>query len=225
MTEDEFLSDVSEHVVEVLRDDGLYRHIRFRRPGTMCSHFDLLTWPGYLCYTGDMGTYVFCRIPDMFQFFRTDREYAERHGRRLAVNLSYWSEKLQAVDGARREASAIEFSPAKFRRVIEQIRRQWIRDARDTLSKKQRRSLWEAVGDEVLGQIEDGEHDAYAAARDFSWSLSGLGYRDGERKWQFDDLWDHSFTEYTHRFQWCCYALAWGIEQYELAKASTEAVA
>lgn len=51
----------------------------------------------YLCYTGDMGTYVFQRLTDMFEFFRTDREYKKRNGGKLAVNLSYWGEKLQAT--------------------------------------------------------------------------------------------------------------------------------
>lgn len=71
----------------MLHEDGIYRHIRFRQPGTMCMHFDLITWPGYLCYTGDMGTYVFTRLADMFEFFRTDLTYAPRTGRLLAVNL------------------------------------------------------------------------------------------------------------------------------------------
>lgn len=83
-----FMRDVATHEMTVFRDDGLYRHIRFRRPNTMRTHFDLITYPGYLCYSGDMGTYVFSRLDDMFEFFRTDRD----------INPGYWSEKLQAVD-------------------------------------------------------------------------------------------------------------------------------
>ena len=72
-TEQSFLKDVAEHQMTVLRDDGVNRHVQFRRPGTICMGFELITWPGYLCYTGDMGTYVFRRLEDMFEFFRTDR--------------------------------------------------------------------------------------------------------------------------------------------------------
>jgi len=219
MNEARFLSDVGCHVMDVIRDDGLYRHIRFHVPGTMGMHFDLITWPGYLCYTGDMGTYVFCRLHDMFQFFRTDCKYAQECGRRLGINLGYWSEKLEAVDGRQRSGGAKEFSAAKFRRVIEEWRVRWIREARGRLTKEQRRSLWEAVRDDVIDHIEDGEHGAYAAARDFSWSVSGDRWSGGH-VWEFEDLWDHDFTEYTHRFQWCCYALAWGIETYDAAKVS-----
>src|SRR5690348_13144744 len=95
-----FLKDVSTHEMIVIRDDGANRHIRFKRPGTSCMYFDLITWPGYLCYTGDMGTYVFSRLEDMFEFFRTDRDYNKRKGRELSINPKYWGEKLQAVDSA-----------------------------------------------------------------------------------------------------------------------------
>lgn len=76
ITEETFLADVAAHQIHVLRDDGVHRHIRFKRPGTYCMQFDLITWPGYLCYTGDMGTYVFNRLEDMFEFFRTGRSRA-----------------------------------------------------------------------------------------------------------------------------------------------------
>jgi len=181
-------------------------------------HFDLITWPGYLCYTGDMGTYVFRRLEDMFEFFRTDR----RDDSSLNINRHYWSEKLQAVDGNRHNGSAMQFSADKFRRVISEIRLEWIRDARDTLSKEQRRELWEAVDEEILQVLGDDDqgYAAQIAARDFYWSADGMSsrYRHGKRGWEFHDLWEYSFNDYTHRFTWCCYALAWGIKQYDEAK-------
>ncbi len=33
----------------------------------------LSAWPGHPAYAGDMGSFVFARLDDMFQFFRTDR--------------------------------------------------------------------------------------------------------------------------------------------------------
>lgn len=225
LTESEFLRDVGEHVMEVMRNDGIYRHIRFRKPGTTCMHFDLITWPGYLCYTGDMGTYVFTRLVDMFEFFRTDRSHAPRAGRRLAVNLSYWSEKLEAVDGSRRGGSAEEFDAARFRKVVNEYRLDWIRgDARTLLSKYERRELWEAVASDVLDRADDGEQVAFQAANDFEWKPSRYPAWT-RRSWRFDDFWDHSFTDYTHRFRWCCFALAWGIEQYDLQTTPQEVAA
>ena len=41
-----FAEDVAEHELTVRRDDGLYRHLRFQKPGTWIYGFDLITWPG-----------------------------------------------------------------------------------------------------------------------------------------------------------------------------------
>ncbi len=76
--EAEFLKDVSAHVMRVIRDDGAHRHLRFAAPTSSIYWFDVITYPGELVITGDCGTYVFRRLPDMFEFFRTDREYMER---------------------------------------------------------------------------------------------------------------------------------------------------
>lgn len=215
-----FLSDVEKHEMTIMRDDDVYRHIRFKRPDTGCYHFDLITWPGYLCYTGDMGTYVFSRTKDMFEFFRTDREYEHKRGRKLGINLSYWSEKLKAVDGNRRNGSAMEFDPEKFKHVINEYRVGWIKhEARryNGLDKEGRRDLWEAVQDEVLSRIDDGEHACLQAAYDFHYRKPGGGAI------CFEDLFEHNFNDYTFHFVWCCYALAWGVEKYDATKSEKAA--
>ncbi|MCR4305069.1 MAG: hypothetical protein NUV63_12755 [Gallionella sp.] len=211
-SEASFLKDVANHEMRVVRDDGLHRHVRFKEHGSCNMHFDLITWPGYLCYCGDMGTYVFRRLEDMFQFFRTDRE----HKKGLGINLSYWSEKLVAVDGGRNKGCAKEFDKERFERVICEYRIGWIRENRERLSKAQRRELWEAVRDDVLYRLDDGEHEVQQAAHDFSHTVERYGRT---VRFEFNDLWDHDFTDYTYHFVWCCYALAWGIKQYDEARA------
>lgn len=216
-TEERFLRDVAQHELIVIREDGVNRHLRFKQPGTGNMHFDLITWPGILCYTGDMGTYVFQRTTDMFEFFRQDRKYNQSRGRQLSINLGYWTEKLIAIDGGRCGGKAKAFDEEKFKRVINEYRVGWIRSAKEhgTLDKAGRRELWEAVGDEVIGVLVDSGERAQFAAFDFSYSPSRNSERHG---WQFDDLFEHDFTEYTHRMVWCCYALAWGIEKYDASK-------
>ena len=214
ITEDQFLKEVDQHVMEVIRDDGLYRHIRFRRPGTMCMHFDLITWPGYLCYCGDMGTYVFSRLSDMLEFFRTDRDYAHRSGRKLGINPGYWSEKLLAVDGNRRSAGVKEFSAARFERTVKDWLANWMRH--EGLDKEGRRELRRLVEDQVLPSAHDGEVRAFDAVMGFSEEVDG-------QRFEFTDFWEVDCTEYTHRFVWCCYALAWGIQKYDESKTVPEA--
>lgn len=218
LTEASFLKDVATHEMQLLRDDGVYRHLRFKRPGTVCMYFDLITWPGFLCYTGDMGTFVFTRLRDMFEFFRTDREYAQRRGdRQLFVDHGYWSEKLVAVDGQRSNGSAMEFSEALLRAYVNETRLEWIREARasGSLSRDERRELWEEVDNEVLSRIDDGEDAVYIALRDFRW-IPKRGRCVPE--YEFTDFWEIEFKQFTRRFQWCCFALAWGIERYDSAQ-------
>lgn len=209
-TEASFLKDVAEHEMQVMMDNGVYRHIRFKRPGTGCYHFDLITYPGYLVYSGDMGCYVFSRLEDMFEFFRTDREYRHmRNGETLAINLGYWGEKLRAVDSCMKKGSATELDEDRVRDVINEYRLRWVRDYRDKLDKDDRRDLWESVDDSVLSAGNADE--MLRAAYDFS-------ERAGGRTFQFDDLWDHNFERFTYHFVWCCYALAWGVQKYDDAK-------
>lgn len=190
VTEISFLKDVAEHKLTVLRDDGVYRHLRFAKPGTGIMSFNLTTWPGYLAYTGDMGSFVFSRLEDMLQFFRDGREPTAEQA--LFINESYWAEKVVAEDreGVKR------FDPALF----EQCVKDSLADFDDVSD-----ALREAVEEEVLSCSEN-EADAMQAA----YSFSHKGAR------MFHDAYvDWECKAYTYRFVWCCYALAWGVRMYD----------
>lgn len=215
LTQEQFLKDVATHQMHVLRNDEVYRHVRFKREGTMCRHFDLVTFPSYLVYSGDMGCFVFSRTHDMFEFFRTDRT-GNNDASKLYINKGYWAQKLQAIDGSRNSTNSVkEFSPESFIKCIHEWRINWIRDYSHILNKEERRELWEAVTEEVLSKTDDGSQRAYDAANDFQYTV-------GDKDFQFTDLWEHDFTEYTQHFIWCCYAIAWGIKMYDLAEPQKE---
>lgn len=99
--EERFPGDIAKHQMTVIKDDGIYRHLRFAQPGTSCGSFDILTWPGYLAFVGDMGDYVFSRVEDMLMFFRHDH-----------INPGYWAEKVQAED---KDSGVKEYSEDKAR--------------------------------------------------------------------------------------------------------------
>lgn len=208
-----FLNDIAKHSLHVLRDDGVNRHVRFKQPGTVCMSFDLITWPGYLCYTGDMGTYVFRRLEDMFEFFRTDRKYS---GDGLSINLSYWSEKLVAIDGARQSASVFEFDEEKYTRIIKEQLVYWMRHV--CSNSEQRKELRHEVEDQLLDSIfgSPGSHSE-AVSRMYEFEA-----KVGAKSLIFQDAWENNMQRYTHRFIWCCYALAWGIKQYDDVKSASE---
>lgn len=100
-----FQKETAEHVLTVLKDDGVYRHLRVGRLGTGMWSWRVVTWPGYLAIVGDVADgYMFSRVTDMLDFFRT----GSRDGR--DIDFSYWAEKVQ---GCTRE-DLREFSEDAF---------------------------------------------------------------------------------------------------------------
>lgn len=197
-TEKNFLKDVEKHQMVIVRDDGVNRHVIFKKPDTSDMRFDLITWPGYLCYTGDMGTFVFRRLEDMFTFFRSSHPCQPPEDKRLKINPSYWSKKLEAVD---RSDGLKEYSSDKF---IEYFK-EWM-DENDASPE-----LRQAIEDDILSESGNDPYAARSAAIEF----------EHEGNQPFSDLWEVSFEEYTYRFIWCCYALAWGVQKYDQAKEAT----
>lgn len=199
-TQAEFDKDVAGHQMKVLLDQGIHRHLRFRLPGRTAYWFDIITAPGILIFTGDMGGYTFRRLEDMFQFFRHDH-----------INPGYWAEKVESeckTDGI------AKFSPEKFRRIVFECVRYWVRDNRDECTREERRRLWDEITFDVL-HTTGTEGCMLGAANAFEYRLNPTC------KFHFQDFWDHNFDEYTYRFIWCCRALVWAIKQYDAAKAPT----
>ncbi len=185
-TEEDFLSDVAEHEIVVLNDDGLHRHLRFKQPGTILMHFDLVTYPGYLCYSGDMGCFVFSRVQDMFTFFRKPKGWT--------IDFNYWAEKLRAQDIP--DGTKV-YSPRRF---VESIH-SYLDDIEAS------DELREIVESDVESYSED-EYTARQAASEFRW----------EGKNVFQDFYEYDFRVFTFRFIWACYAIVWGIQQYDARK-------
>ncbi|WP_050767215.1 hypothetical protein [Pseudarthrobacter chlorophenolicus] len=193
-----FSADTAGHQMTVLLDQGTYRHLRFRRPTSSESWFEIVTSPGLLTINGDMGTFTFSRLDDMFQFFR------RADG---GINDYYWHEKLLASD-----SPAKPYSPDAFtRRVLEDAVGQ-LDDAE--VEGEQRSEALAELQDSVLEWAED-EHEATSALAGFSHDLFDFA----------DALGEHDFTDYSFHFLWNLHAIVHGISQYDAARASEEPVA
>jgi hypothetical protein len=197
-----FPKETATHEARVLLDNGLHLHIECRRPGTYSYGFNVTTWPGYLAITGDMGSFVFTRLPDMFAFFRHPQGY---------INAGYWREKLVAED----RMGTLAYSPDRFREVIVRRFKDWAEGWRDDYTAEERRDLRERIRDEVLSCADDGEYYAFNAAQRFEF--------DGE--YFFAEFWESNLKEYTYQYLWCCHAIVWAIQQYDALKANVEAAA
>jgi hypothetical protein len=218
LTEEQFLKDVSQHEMKVLLDNGIYRHLRFANSDQQHSWnqwFEIVTFPGYLVYVGDMGSFVFSRLQDMFEFFRTEHDD-------LRINPSYWGEKLEAVD--RDGRSHLVFDAEAMKEQVKEALKVWLDD--EDLSEEDREELKEEVQSEVLDRIEDeNEYDSRRAVSEFSYMVGKYKYVSTQdlltdlpakkHRYEFSDSWEWNCQKYTNRFIWCCYAIAWVIKKYD----------
>lgn len=201
-TAEQFLKDVAGHQMEVLLDQGIHRHLKFRAVGrdSWNQWFEIITWPNSLTISGDMGTWTFSRVEDMFTFFRWDM---------LKINPYYWSEKLQnGVSGGRSQAKVWDgdvFKAELTCRVKEDF----------DLKEDQLAELLEAVEDEILGDT-DNEGRTMSAVYEFSHKFE---VTDDNR-----EPWTLTFEEppdgqvYCFHFIWCLYAIVWGIQQWDATR-------
>ncbi len=189
-----FLEDVKGHKMTILKDDGLYRHITFSK-GSTDQWFEIITWEGNLVIGGDMGSYHFNRITDMFQFFvKEGISFKSKY----AINPSYWGEKLQ------NNGHYEEFCHDKFKEVVQDSLKDFVSNNKP--NKEEMLDINEKLEDLLSAETE--EH-AYLGIRDFP-SEYAIFERYG------CDLPD--FRDYTYRYIWCCYAIVWGILQYNKLK-------
>lgn len=220
-----FTADCADHEMTVLHEDGLYRHLRFRSDGSL-TRFDLITWPGSLTIQGGHGTYTFSRETDMFGFFRQSN----------GVNVDYWAEKTA---GGRDSVKAYEVAAA-VRPLIEAYR-EWGQDLdRREFEYEQAAAIYKATPREhrwpfdrkgpmepvkpptvaelrqqLRDAVEDGEFEYEDGARRLlrAWETAGVVW--SAHEW--------NLREYDYHFVWSCQAIAWGVRQYDAAKAAVAA--
>lgn len=201
-----FRRDTADHRMTVLHDDGLYRHVRFRAPGTEIAGFDLVTWPGKLSIGGDMEGYVFSRLDDMFAFFRGTTD----------INPGYWAEKVVAGrEGVQRYSE--DATKAQITEHVADYERDYPQMVADYERGKAagRAPVEPATLEEIRGILADAESDGMfdheGGARDVLNQLEGVGVVSG--------TWEWDLTDWHWAYLWACHAIVWGISQYDAARA------
>lgn len=187
-----FIHDVRDHELTIKLDQDLYRHLRLSRPGSSAYHYNLVTWPGYLSITGDMGSYTFDRVADMFKFFR-DGEMTNR------INPQYWHEKAVAVDKGQ---GPKVFSQDRYKNAIQSDTNEW----ETTLGSE------ETLKADIEAQLHGwnsptNTHEAYQLIHEFE-STDGHTFVDFE----------YDLTDWSFHYMWALKAIVWGIKQYDLEK-------
>lgn len=218
-TDTRFLLDTAEHRLTVIRDDGLYRHLCLQRPGTSCYYYDVITWPGYLTVVGDMGTWTFSRIADMFEFFG---------GWSGGINTSYWFEKLEAGAGcSARTLIAQEYDHDAFCESLKRSLSEYLEDDdkaepdedeewddEDDTPDSDKAKVREAVRDLCRSSFSN-DYEAYQAIQDADWP-------EGWSAWDICD--GLTFKTYTSHFRWILFAITWAISKYHNTKLVDKAM-
>lgn len=197
ITADKFLKEVQHHKMEVRNDNGLYRHLVFRaQKDSWNLWFEVVTWPGCLAINGDMGSWTFARINDMFEFFRS---------KELCINPSYWSEKI--LSESRFGGPSRQFTIDEYRRDVHHALEGL---GLLGLEKDQLDEIKKAMEEEVFNQ-----EDEWSARR----ALADFKHEDFE----FTDSWEIDGHEWSYHLLWCLYAIVWAISQYDAVTATASA--
>lgn len=188
---DRFKRDTESHSMLVENDNGVHRSLYFSEKGNAAYHFRIITWPGHLAISGDMGDFVFARTPDMFDFFRS------KEGE---INIGYWAEKLTAdsVFGGGYE----EFCWDSF---LSDFKESLIRQ-NDTINEQEVLNYI----DGAISCIEHDEHGAIQLVRDWG---GGCAWDCGEIT--LEPYLISLGKKVTSRFIWCLHAIVWAINQYD----------
>lgn len=197
-----FLKDVRRHSMTVLHNDGLYRHLHFSKPADNNMWFDIVTWPWNLTIHGDMGTWVFMRVEDMFGFFRHQI---------LHINPKYWAEKIENGSNGGGRDNAMEFDEELFAKGLLDHVKLYCDDCE--IVGDDAKAFVDAVKEEIL--IHDNEDVIRSAASEFKYKFA-----DGST-FEFDSSDLPSGMDYEYHFIWCCYAIVWAIQQWDAAQSVT----
>jgi hypothetical protein len=187
-----FALETAKHEMQILHDDGLYRHLKFKTPGDSGYWYELITAPNSLTFRGDGESFVFHRERDMFEFFRSN---PDRNMRR--INSTCWAEKLTSNRDCVKVYSR-ERLDERVAEVLKGAEEEYpgVTDA------------WTLATDTSIDWDVEYEDGAREALRDFE-----------HDKFQFHDTWEWDLKDYDWWFLWALHGIVEGIAQYDAAKA------
>lgn len=139
----------ADHVVAVELEHGLHRHYRCGKPDSGVYAFHIVTFPGRLIVSGDIGDMAWTRCDDMLNW-----AMGAVHSTGYFAEKVWHSFKVKQFDGdMAREAIEQEY-----------------KDRAEDVEGEEEKEALEEVRDEILMAIEDGaENRFYAAYADSDW--------------------------------------------------------
>ena len=209
LTVEQFLDDVKHHEMRILLDQGIYRHLHFGKPGCGNLSFSLVTWPGFLAMSGDMGEFIFERTDDMLRFFKRypDGEAPHVDAKKVYVNEYYWGQKMRAGSSPRKEWDRDEF----ISKLVQEFREKY------PTGTPGRWETWEVIRE----RLEYSDLDNEFQGQEFASSIQDPT----DHTTVFEDFWDWDCTIPNSHYLWALHAISWGTERYWALKEEREPVA
>jgi hypothetical protein len=196
-----FKRETAGHEMTIVRDDGLYRHLRFVTPKSDLYWYEIVTTPRQLVFSGDGDSFVFRLAPDMFEMFRRSAEAG-------SINATYWAEKCKT--GNARSYSRERFEECVWKQVTE--REQYYRG--DLRADVQHR-----IFDSEIYNV-DYEADALMAVLNYQYHLTkGPDDRGNWDTFRFRRVHEWELKDFDGWFLFACYAISDAIVKYDTAKA------
>lgn len=192
-----FERDIADHELEVIVDSGVNRILEFRnKNGSSNQFFIVMQARGRICFTGDMGEFVFTNHDgDMLAWFHDN------------MSLSYIDEKCRA--GITKEFNE-DLAKESIKMIVDEFCRDCIYDYAESGCDDEdddnyevalanwQRSLYGEVVDELDFESEETFH---RSAADLSIRV------DDSMKFEIDICDGIDCMEYTQRFKWCVLAM------------------
>ncbi|WP_111639944.1 hypothetical protein [Marinomonas shanghaiensis] len=194
-----FKKDTVNHALKIIKDDGVYRHVSFD-DGSSIYAIKIVTWPGYLAVTGDMGEYLFARKNDMFSFFRAKK-----------INPSYWGEKLKAEPN--RSQQGKRWTADAFRSCVNDYLKNNL-DPIETLDDEEDIEINTEIRGAIDEAIKEIDHEEEANEWVLNFECNDF---------QLESFYEYDCKEFTEQYLWICHAIIEVIKRYDEIKATEAA--
>lgn len=214
-----FQSTVTDHQLTVNVDAGLHRHLSFRKAdGDPEQHFDIITYPHHLLISGDMGSFLFSRNKDMFNFFEGTEETFKGDSW-----FSYGHAKMNLISDSCQFPSEFfdediirEYVTKTSALYIDDIQKHW-----DALSRSNQESF--SGVDDFKEKFED-EIEVFLdrTFEENEWKTDLACFNsDVITDFSFNDhdLYELKPYSLSSHFYWCVNAIVWAISQYRKIEA------
>lgn len=230
-----FESDVKDHRLVALREDGLFRHVEFVAQRGF-TRVILVTWPYNLLVAGSHGSFHFERYGDdtvdMFDWLRGIRVEPSSWASKLVNggdSVTEYDKSLLVKEVKDRVAEAVEdgWAPEGLSAAVHEgiLNSGWLDEQQNALRLVSEFEHGVKHHTECsCGATED--HDSYSDA--VCWNtLTHKGRGDDHEVtirqtggFDFEGYDEWNVRKLTYHYLWACNSAAWGITQYDAAQAA-----